>query len=80
MILHEAASVFLIIGSVLLGQIEVRQRTPQPCDPTVSPCFTYETSAETCARAMREIGANRKHRIEGGQRVLCIPSPSGLIR
>jgi hypothetical protein len=48
-----------------------------------------ETTAETCARAMREIGVEplwdypEYNHLEGtylGQRVLCIPAPSGLVR
>ena len=47
----------------------------------------FETTAETCARAMREIGASNETTMLGhkpwyveGQRVLCIPAPTGLIR
>ncbi len=56
-------------------------------------CVRRETIAETCARAMREIGATERSPdsgrpwepnldgfILGDQRVLCIPAPTGLRR
>ena len=76
--LMEASAVFLIIGGVLLGPIEAKCTTGGVFG--AAQCRGWEPTAQTCARAMREIGANRKHRIEGGQRVLCIPAPSGLMR
>lgn len=110
MTLHEAASVFLIIGGVLLGPIEGRQIEnaekaakwaacmkeknpgpfPQVMDTAVRECgintIMEETTAETCERAMREVGA---YRLPGqpsawhgpdGVRAYCIPTPSGLIQ
>ena len=86
--LHEAAAVYLIIGSVLLGPIIARmatfpaenQRQYQECMSAnhagwtekswaeadekckkhlVGAVVRRETTAETCARAMREVGATK---------------------
>lgn len=113
----EGASIFLIIGGVLLGPImkHPTEKTPEQGSGVVEKyraclkaagepigiigkhnrhCLSlywgpYETTAETCARAMREIGATLDtvftmsdmqypsgHLHE--QPVLCIPAPSGL--
>ena len=120
--LHEASAVFLIIGGVLLGPIEARLQ--QQCLPesaggpkhsggyyNMENCLDRETTAETCARAMREIGAQhvtdytkndpggarllagqssddlgehidpaKSGWFLGGQPVLCLPAPTGLVR
>ena len=115
--LMEAGTVFLIIGGVLLGPIEgmliggsldsihadcIVMTEDQVVDPKCRPVF--EPTGETCARAMREIGAflappslppgfrmedekdekavrpGDKWRLIGGEKVLCIPAPSGLVR
>ena len=65
--LMEASAVFLIIGGVLLGLIEVRDvyTGTTACGVVVEEgvrkynCLPskHETTGETCERAMREIGA-----------------------
>ena len=101
MTLHEAATVFLIIGAVLLGPIRAHEvigsRVPIGQDGCVVGVDCWEPmfvgTAETCARVMKEIGAQKviswtgrpwDAKIDGyvlsGEPVLCIPSPSGLIR
>ncbi|KKK96185.1 hypothetical protein LCGC14_2665260 [marine sediment metagenome] len=62
--LHEASAVFLIIAGVLLGTIESQEvgtRIPagkEFCQEGFD-CLPpeYEPTAETCARALRDIGA-----------------------
>lgn len=53
--IHEAAAVYLIIGSVMMGPIE-RLYTIRSAEDGLGQ-MKYETTAETCARAIREIGA-----------------------
>ena len=128
---NEASAVFLIIGGVLLGPISGRsgkiiEPMMENCGPGMV-CARHpgETTAETCTRAMREIGAVPWYLLPPGEpmewvnklperlsdgtavadsaknyvhfwtlqhavgpttnpksltRVLCIPSPSGLMR
>ena len=98
MTLHEATSVFLIIGSVLLGPIRAHEvigsRVPMGQDGCVIGVDCWEPmfvgTAETCARALREIGAVQTARKtilgweHGGdwyvnnKPVFCIPSPSRM--
>ena len=67
MTLREASAVLLIIGSAVVGPIEVRQVplfdilsgteiTNCTNIKTKKQCTTAEPIAETCARAMKEIG------------------------
>ena len=89
MTLHEAASVFLIIGGVLLGPISGRpgkiiEPMMENCGPGMV-CARHpgETTAETCIRAMKEIGVRPiigMNGVLGSRAVHCIPAPSGLIR
>ncbi len=95
--LYEAGAVLLIIGAVILGPIDGRGLVPLPdrkcTDGAVHmepPCYRMETTAETCVRAMKEMGARRTNfRVIDdpdadwaikGQPVLCIPAPTGLRR
>ena len=69
--------------------------TPMVAAPESCPRITVarETTAETCARAMREVGARPYEGMKGagwipqtfadgsdGIQVRCIPAPSGLVK
>jgi len=98
MTLREASAVLLIIGSAVVGPIEVRQVplfdilsgteiTNCTDVKTKKQCTTAEPIAETCTRAMKEIGAKEPGPKSptgwatlDGVRIQCIPAPSGLTR
>lgn len=97
-------AVLLIIGSVLIGPIAPRSTfEPVKCDRpsemvSGKQCHydtfrSYETTAQTCARAIKKIGAIKRipnssrpwdEDMDGwhksGRRVLCFPAPTGLKR
>lgn len=61
-----ANAVYLIIAGALLGPIQAQKTAQEPVDCTHSKsgmiCTTkavYEETTETCARALREIGAEQ---------------------
>ena len=86
------ADVLLIVNGVTVGPIQqyvkLEPRSPDwvdYCKQRPPPSLILgrcsgsevESIAETCERAMKEIGAAQ---LVAGQPVLCIPAPSGLKR
>ena len=97
--LYEAGAVLLIIAGAMIGPIVPQHPLSlnAACGEAEGrdawrKCLskyrrTYETTAETCARAMKEIGAEYIKFpdapgtwVVGKNEVLCIPAPTGLRR
>ena len=82
---YEVASVFLIIGGVLLGPIERKCTIQNPFG--ASQCSRSSAGRESvaiaCARAIQEIGGVQSGGIwylkNVPSKIICIPAPSRLF-
>ena len=65
--LMEAAAVYLIVGSVLIGPISPQQRSAKmlPLPWPWGPADLYEEPDETCKRALNDIGAQHVTNLTG---------------